>query len=164
MNKYLIALLVSLVILAAIIIVLYITRCNGCTNGCKFTMGIFANQCKCEDCKTGVECDKYGNCMCPPKCLTPNGECQKDGSCVCKNNYTGNDCTTPPQTPSSALEKFAEQAVKKLKTVCPGITVSKIEETVEQAAAGTYKFDNVKDAAESIFKLSTVLCTSARPN
>jgi hypothetical protein len=104
-KKLLIAFVVLVVALAGGSLALYFlhrSRCSSCENGCEFTMGIIAKQCKCQGCITGTKCDKHGKCMCPPKCAAPSGECQKDGSCKCQSGYTGTDCTTPMCPPKCA--------------------------------------------------------------
>lgn len=159
-KKLLIAFVVLVVALAGGALALYFlhrSRCSSCENGCEFTMGIIAKQCKCQGCITGTKCDKHGKCMCPPKCAAPSGECQKDGSCKCQSGYTGTDCTTPPKAniPKSA-QAFIEWAVKQLKKTCPSISVDAVARVMQKA--GDYPFGNWLQAAQSLYKIEQALC------
>jgi hypothetical protein len=163
MNKLLIAFLAVLVLLAGgalTLFLLYRSRCSSCENGCEFTMGVVARQCRCKGCRTGTKCDKHGNCVCPPKCIAPSGECQKDGSCECKLGYTGDDCTTspPPSRPlSKNLTSFLEWALRKLKEECPGISATAIAGVM--AKAGDYKYGSLANDIESLARLKADLCS-----
>lgn len=159
-KKLLIAFVVLVVALAGGALALYFlhrTRCSSCENGCEFTMGIIAKQCKCQGCITGTKCDKYGKCMCPPKCTSPSGECQKDGSCKCQSGYTGTDCTTPPKSnlPKST-QAFIEWVVKQLKKTCPNISADAVARVMQKA--GDYQFGNWLQAAQSLYKIEQALC------
>jgi hypothetical protein len=163
MNKLLIAFLVVLVLSAGgalVLFLLYHSRCSSCENGCEFTMGIVAKQCKCKSCRTGAKCDKHGKCVCPPKCIAPSGECQKDGSCECKLGYAGDDCTTsPPPSPplSKNLTDFLEWALGNLKDECPGVSTAAIARVMQKA--DNYKHGNLADDLESLARLKADFCS-----
>lgn len=159
-KKLLIAFVVLVVALAGGALALYFlhrSRCSSCENGCEFTMGIIAKQCKCQGCITGTKCDKYGKCMCPSKCAAPSGECQKDGSCKCQVGYTGTDCTTPPKSnvPKN-VQAFIVWVVKKLKKTCPNISMEAVANVMQKA--GDYQFGNLIQDTQSLIKIEQALC------
>lgn len=162
MNKKLLIAFVVLVALtggASALYFLHRSRCSSCENGCEFTMGIIAKQCKCQGCITGTKCDKHGKCMCPPKCASPTGECQKDGSCKCLSGYTGTDCTTPPKSNvPTDLQNFIQWAVKQLKKTCPNISRDAVARVMQKA--GDCQFGNWLQAAQSLYKIEQALCKS----
>ncbi len=162
MNKKLLIAFVVLVVVAlaggaSALYFLRRSRCSSCENGCEFTMGIIAKQCKCQGCITGTKCDKHGKCMCPPKCASPSGECQKDGSCKCQSGYTGTDCTTPPKSnvPKS-VQTFIDWVVKNLKTKCPNISAEAVARVIQNA--GGYQFGNWLQDIQSLSKIEKALC------
>ena len=126
-------------IIGIVVLILYETRCKGCANGCRFTAGIFAKECRCEGCKAGLGCDKKGRCICPTGCSV-HGTCQEDGTCKCKNQYSGTDCTTPP----TALEKAITFIKDKLHDVCPNMpSPEQIQKKIEDSHIDITDITNV---------------------